>query len=158
MLERAGAEPTERLVEEAYDLFWDTVLEDLVFEEGLPGMLERLDRKFEILAIATDELPGALEMKLSTVFHEPEEIFDDFVTPKEVDEMKPSESFYRKILENHGIEPGEAVMVGDSWERDLEPAQDLGMVTVLVGGSGEGGPDHRIETITDLEEVLEEIR
>lgn len=157
VLERTGTDPSEELVEEAYDLFWDTVIEDLVFADGLQEMLERLEERFEVLAIATDELPGALELKLSTVFDDPGDIFDDFVTPRDTGEMKPSKDFYHGILERHGLEASETVMVGDSWRRDLEPAQELDMTTVLVSGEEEGEPDHRIESIMDLEPLLERI-
>lgn len=169
MLDRVGATPRDALVDHAYDLFWETVVEDLTYEDGLVPMLERLNDDFEILAIATDEFPEALQMKLSTVFEDPDSLFDDIVTPEEAGEMKPSTAFYRRILDNHGIAPDDACMVGDSWERDLAPAQELGMTTVMVAADTSGKPletdggenprpDHRIDSILELEALLEELR
>lgn len=166
MLERVGVENDEELVEEAYSLFWETVVQDLEYEEGLQEMLERLGQDFEILAIATDEFPEALEMKLSTVFEHPEEIFDDIVTPIDTGVMKPSPKFYEKILDSHDVNPSDAVMVGDSWDRDLAPAKELGMTTVLVladtsdepmepESEGVPDPDYTIDSILELESVLE---
>lgn len=168
-LEEVGIEPADELVDEAYALFWDTVVEDLTYEDGVADMLHRLNQRFEVLAIATDEFPEALEMKLSTVFNDPASLFDDVVTPEDTGEMKPSEQFFRRILDSHGIDPGDAVMVGDSWTRDLAPAEQLGMTTVMIDadtsdeplepdGDAEPHPDHRIDSILELESVMEEIR
>lgn len=168
MLEKVGADADEELVEEAYELFWETVVEDLEYDEGLVEMLERLAERFDVLAIATDEFPEALHMKLYTVFEDPDALFADIVTPRDVGVMKPSPKFYRRILDHHGIAPENAAMVGDSWDRDLEPAKELGMTTVLVDAdtsseplepesNGEPEPDYVIDSILELEEVLEEL-
>ncbi|MDY6761413.1 MAG: HAD family hydrolase [Candidatus Nanohaloarchaea archaeon] len=168
MLQRVGVDAADELVAEAYDLFWETVVEDLTYEDGVCKMLHRLNEEFEVLAIATDEFPEALEMKLSTVFDDPGDLFDDIVTPEDTGEMKPSEQFFRHILDSHGIAPSDAVMVGDSWDRDLAPAADLGMTTVQVqadtsdepmetDGNGTPHPDHRIDSILEMEQVMEEI-
>ncbi|MDY6769858.1 MAG: HAD family hydrolase [Candidatus Nanohaloarchaea archaeon] len=166
MLEHVGIDPADELVDEAYDLFWETVVEDLTYEDELPGMLERLNERFEVLAIATDEFPEALEMKLSTVFADPDALFDDIVTPEDTGEMKPSTAFFRRILDAHGVAAGDAVMVGDSWDRDLAPAQELGMTTVLVDadtsdeplerdGNGTPDPDHEVESVLEVERIVE---
>ncbi|MDY6766203.1 MAG: HAD family hydrolase [Candidatus Nanohaloarchaea archaeon] len=169
MLDRVGIDAADELVDTAYELFWETVIEDLTYEEGVSDMLHRLNQEFEVLAIATDEFPEALEMKLSTVFDDPRALFDEIVTPEDTDEMKPSQEFFRQILDSHGIDPADAVMVGDSWDRDLAPAAALDMTTVMVeadtsdeplepDGDGTPHPDHRISSILELEDVMGEIR
>ncbi len=169
MLERVGADPREALVDHAYDLFWETVVEDLTYEDGIAEMLERLNQEFDVLAIATDEFPEALQMKLSTVFEHPENLFDDIVTPEDAGEMKPSTVFFHRILDSHGIAPEDACMVGDSWERDLAPAQELGMTTIMVSAdtsseplerdNGENPrPDHRVDSVLEVESLLEAMR
>lgn len=163
-LERAGAEASDAVVEEAVDRFWAVVAADLDYSGEVTGMIERLRERYEVLAVASDEFPGPLRMKLATVFDAPERVFDDIVTPRDTGEMKPATEFYRAVLDAHGVEPGAAVAVGDSWSRDLAPAAELGMTTVLVRAESgdplepadaEGDPDHVIESILDLEAVLE---
>jgi putative hydrolase of the HAD superfamily len=46
--------------------------------------------------------------------------------------MKPHPSIFRSALGEVGVEPGEAVMVGDSVEHDIEGALRIGMRAVLV--------------------------
>ena len=51
---------------------------------------------------------------------------------------KPDPAIFAYALEKLGREPGEAVMVGDSFERDIVPAKQLGMKTAWLEG-----PDNR---------------
>jgi putative hydrolase of the HAD superfamily len=46
--------------------------------------------------------------------------------------IKPHETIFRAALERLGVEPGEAAMVGDSLEDDVEGARALGMRAFLV--------------------------
>lgn len=40
---------------------------------------------------------------------------------------KSHAAYYREILERLGRRPGECLMVGDSWEKDIVPASSIGM-------------------------------
>jgi putative hydrolase of the HAD superfamily len=50
---------------------------------------------------------------------------------------KPKPAAYRALIEAHGVEPRSSAFFEDS-ERNLKPAADLGMTTVLVGPHAEG--------------------
>jgi ribonucleotide monophosphatase NagD (HAD superfamily) len=45
---------------------------------------------------------------------------------------KPSPAIYRSACALLGVEPGQAMMVGDDLETDLPPAHSIGMSTCLV--------------------------
>ncbi|MGB9804623.1 HAD family hydrolase [Desulfofundulus sp.] len=45
---------------------------------------------------------------------------------------KPSEELYRAALEALGAEPRLSVMVGDTYDKDILPAKNLGLATVWV--------------------------
>ncbi len=49
---------------------------------------------------------------------------------------KPHESIFRALLDRLGVEPGEAVMVGDTIEDDVEGARAVGMRAVLLDREG----------------------
>jgi len=51
---------------------------------------------------------------------------------------KPHPSIFRTALKLLSVEPGEAVMVGDSVKADIEGARQVGMRAVLVRRSGAG--------------------
>ena len=49
---------------------------------------------------------------------------------------KPHESIFRAVLERLDVEPGDAAMVGDSLEDDIEGARALGMQAILIDRDG----------------------
>jgi putative hydrolase of the HAD superfamily len=67
---------------------------------------------------------------------------------------KPDPATYRTVLERLGVEPPRAILL-DDLERNLAPARDLGMRTVLVGPAGPSpSADFSIRTILDLPAIL----
>lgn len=150
-LDALGAALPDEAVDGMYDVFWTRVAEDVEVVDGTRTMLERLAGRYT-LALATDEFPDPLRRKLRSAVGGVE-LFDAVVTPRDTGTLKPSERFYTPLIERFDVEPERAVMVGDSWERDLAPARELGMTTVHVTGD-DTDADHRIEAITALPAVL----
>jgi putative hydrolase of the HAD superfamily len=74
--------------------------------------------------------------------------------------FKPDPAIFAHALEKLGREAGEAVMVGDSFERDIVPAKRLGMTTAwLEGADRRDCPDPslvdiRLRTLGDLRGAL----
>lgn len=62
--------------------------------------------------------------------------------------IKPDPAPFGAVCERLGVEPEQAMFVGDSVAKDLTPAKRLGMITVLVeSGEHDGDPsvvDHRV--------------
>jgi putative hydrolase of the HAD superfamily len=69
---------------------------------------------------------------------------------------KPHASIFRAVLDLLGVEPPEAVMVGDTIADDVEGARALGMRAILVDREGLN-PDFqpRLETLIELAGLLE---
>jgi HAD superfamily hydrolase (TIGR01509 family) len=61
--------------------------------------------------------------------HVPEELQ---VFSFEAGRAKPDRNLFERVLHAAGVGPGEAVMVGDSHDKDIAPAQALGMGTVWL--------------------------
>ena len=72
-------------------------------------------------------------------------------------ENKPRPRAYRCVLDILGARPEECLMVEDS-VRNLRPAKEMGMITVLVNGSGGDGVDFAIDAVTQMVEVCKRIR
>jgi len=70
---------------------------------------------------------------------------------------KPQPGAYLRALDILGARPEECLMVEDS-VHNLRPAKGLGMVTVLVNGSGGDGVDFVIDDVTRLGEVLRRVQ
>jgi putative hydrolase of the HAD superfamily len=69
---------------------------------------------------------------------------------------KPHASIFRAVLDLLGVEPAEAVMVGDTIADDIEGARALGMRAILLDREGLN-PDFepRLETLNELAGLLE---
>ena len=70
--------------------------------------------------------------------------FDAVVVSGEVGVGKPSPEGFQLALDALAVRPEEAVMVGDSWERDVTGALGAGMSAVWVAG-GRPVPDLRLD-------------
>jgi HAD superfamily hydrolase (TIGR01509 family) len=74
----------------------------------------------------------------------------------EAGECKPAPGIFRRTLSTLGVEPAEAVFVGDTPELDVVGPQQVGMWTVQVGELERDGvrPHARISTLSELPAAL----
>ena len=83
--------------------------------------------------------------------------FERIVDVRDVDfESKPRLAAYRRICKLLDLSPEECMLVEDN-VRNLRPAKDLGMTTVLVGGAGadpDGVVDHTIDRVEEIASLL----
>ena len=100
-------------------------------------------------AILTDSPPFLLEslglQKFAKIF-----------TPRETKFLKPDERVFLTVLENLNKKPEEALMVGDDIERDLLPAQKIGMQTMLIDRENKikNSPFKKINSLIELKNIL----
>lgn len=79
--------------------------------------------------------------------------FDRIVDVRDVHfESKPQIAAYRRICELLDLHPDECALVEDN-VRNLRPAKELGMTTILVGNDVEAAADAVDHTITSIEEI-----
>ena len=118
-----------RVIKEALDIFWKYILEDL---EVLikKDKVKYLSKKY-FLAIASDEFRNSLEMKLDKIFGDWKKYFKFLITPEDTNEMKPSMKYYEIALIKFKMRQDEILVVGDSLERDIEPARKFGLKALL---------------------------
>jgi len=76
---------------------------------------------------------------------------DAVLTSRAHGKTKPHEAIFRRMLELLDVVPGEALMVGDTVEDDVEGATAVGMRAVLVDREGRYG-EH--DSIPDLRRLL----
>lgn len=67
---------------------------------------------------------------------------------------KGSPAYYKAILEQLGVEAGQATMVGDSFTNDISPALEAGLSAVwLRPGNDQGKKRANLRTIASLHEL-----
>lgn len=144
------------ITEEANAKFWNIVVEDLIEKPLVKEVVDKLSKKY-ILAIASDEFRIILERKLTRIFSENkwQAYFDFIVTNDDTKVMKPSAEYYRIVLDKMDLNPEDVIVVGDSWNRDLKPAKELGIKTVLIANTPDGEPDYFYTSFGGLEEILD---
>jgi HAD superfamily hydrolase (TIGR01509 family) len=81
---------------------------------------------------------------------------------------KPSPEFFVRLASAAGVDPAEAVHVGDRVDNDVVPAREAGMMAVLIrrgpwahlqgGGSQRVQPNLRIESLDELPDALDRLR
>ena len=89
-------------------------------------------------------------------------MFDTVIAFEDTGERKPSPVPFRLTLERIGIEPNEALMVGDWPERDIAGATELGIHTVFARygdtfGTRESGAEYEIADIFSLVGIVDEL-
>jgi putative hydrolase of the HAD superfamily len=93
----------------------------------------------------------------------------DFLTPnaiyftEQVGISKPNPKLYQRVVADQGLEPGAVMYVGDSPIHDIDPANQVGMLTVRcqrggrwAGHQGKTAPDYVITDFHQLRKLLEE--
>jgi putative hydrolase of the HAD superfamily len=89
-------------------------------------------------------------------------MFDCVTTFEDTGERKPSPVPFQRALDNFGVDPQEAIMVGDWPERDITGAAQLGMVTVFARygntfGTVESGAHYDVNDIYELVDIVDQL-
>ena len=87
-------------------------------------------------------------------------LFDTVVTFGDTGERKPSAAPFRRALEQLGVQPSEALMVGDWPERDVVGAAKLGIRTAFARygdtfGTLESHADYELMDIAGLLPIVD---
>lgn len=144
---------SEKISKSAADIFNSAIVRDLEYDNENRKILRYLKGKYKI-CIASDEFEGFLKMKLNKALTDYRKYFSFLVTPEKTGTMKPSPKYLEIALKRLGAGPDECVMIGDSWERDLMPASEMGIKTILVGERIEGSPNHWVKSLKELVKIL----
>jgi putative hydrolase of the HAD superfamily len=94
-------------------------------------------------------------------------VFDDVITFQDTGVRKPEAAPFRAVLDRLGVEPEEALMVGDWPDRDMAGAGALGITTVFAhygfSWSADRSPiekhpaDHVVHDILDLVGIVDRL-
>jgi len=129
------AKKSEALSKKALDNFFNDVVEDMESEKNLKNLIKELKKNYK-LVIFTEEFEEYLPKKLNKIFGNWKKYFLFTVTPDAVKTMKPSEKYFRYALRKLKLKPAEVIVIGDSLERDIIPAEKMGIKTFYIKQKG----------------------
>jgi putative hydrolase of the HAD superfamily len=171
----AATEPAQ--LKQSERLWWFDVVHNVFYRVG---MFERFDEFFEhVYEIFADpaswrlyqEVPHTLKalrnrgLELGIVSNFDSrlfnvirglgiaELFDTVTISSLAHAAKPSPKIFELALEQHAVEPGEAMHVGDSLRDDVEGATKAGLAAVLLARHGKQTPPS-IPAIRTLDELV----
>ncbi|MBI2102825.1 HAD family hydrolase [Candidatus Woesearchaeota archaeon] len=84
--------------------------------------------------------------------------FEKIVFSCEIGKIKTDEDFFPTVLRELQVSPEECLMVGDSLQSDIEPAERVGMHAVLVDRKNSREHGHKISSLRELEKKIGELQ
>ncbi|MBP1912129.1 TIGR02253 family HAD-type hydrolase [Thermococcus stetteri] len=124
-----------------------------VYPDTIPVLEWLRESGYKLGAVTSGPEYQRLKLRLTGLL----DYFDAVVTREDVKAIKPEPKIFLYALEKLGVEPGEAVMVGDSLSQDVYGAKNVGMVAVWINRDGDEDynmVDYEIRTLHELRKVL----
>jgi len=124
------------------------------------NVLRALHERYRLGLVSNFGIPECAR-KLLEEFHL-NRFLDVVIISSEVNRRKPSPEIFEKALKALGVEPSEAVFVGDSLDLDVMGPKNVGMRAVLIKRRltheiGDIKPDRVIDCLSELPALLEDL-
>ena len=139
---------------ELYNAYWDSYFSVMKLFDGAEKLMYELADSGIRIAFCTDltadiQLRKLVKLGLGKLPHM-------LVTSEEVGAEKPDRKMFEAVLEKLDVPADEAVMIGDSAEKDILGAQKVGIHGILFGSESDEY-DHACD-FGELSRILERIR
>jgi putative hydrolase of the HAD superfamily len=151
----AGLEADAALASSTAAAYRDGYVEARREVRGAAALLAAVRRHTSVV-IVSNNLLEEQQGKLRACGLEPH--VDLLVVSAEAGVSKPDPRIFEIALARAGVDPAEAVMVGDSWANDIEGAHAAGMRAVWFNRDGMPAPDPAVATIQSLEPAEDVVR
>ena len=123
-LEVLGVKPALHALD-MYEVYWQTMLEHMVLNDGVKELFDLLQSKNIKIAICTDLTAHIQHRKIRKLGLA--KLIDCIVTSEEAGEEKPGARMFELCLQKLGLPAAETCYVGDSFEKDIVGASKAGI-------------------------------
>jgi HAD superfamily hydrolase (TIGR02253 family) len=130
LIEKTHSTVKPSLILKMYNTYWNTLLKNMKLRSGVIDLLNKLKKNGFLIAIVSDLTTNIQLRKLEKL--KIEKYVDVLVTSEEAGSEKPHAIMFLLALNKLGVEPSEAMMVGDNTVADVEGANFVGLETVLL--------------------------
>ncbi len=132
------------------DTFVIKCTENDTLVEGAKELIQNLSRTYQ-LHIVSNGFIEAQYRKLELTGLRP--FFKGITLSEEIKIQKPDRRFFEHALKNVNARKKESLVIGDSWESDIQGAINFGLDAVFFSYDGKAAPDASIPTIFKLNEL-----
>lgn len=136
---------------EMYDIYWDTMLENMVLNEGVIELFELLKERGLKIGICTDLTAHIQHRKIRKLGID--KYIDCIVSSEEVGREKPDPRMFNLCLMKLNVQPEEVIYIGDNLKKDIIGAQNVGIESFWLNGKLEKIDKHQITVIKSILEV-----
>lgn len=152
ILEDLNIQHSEEYVKELEEIFYGDFLTEVVAYSDSIDVLESLRGNYMLGLLTDTDYVYFSEIKDRFPV---EDLFDTILTSYEAGVLKPNLKFFELILRRMETKPQEAIMIGDSLERDIEPAKEVGMDAILLDRRNRYSDyPRRVESLKELQREL----
>jgi putative hydrolase of the HAD superfamily len=132
----------------------------LVLYPHVQMTLLELTRRGIKLGVVSDAPEAQVWLRLCSLSLQ--HVFDAVVTFEDTGQRKPSPAPFKEVLRRLGVEPTQALMIGDWAERDVVGAAGLGMKTVFARygdtfDTESSGADYEVDDVHELVAIVDEL-
>ncbi|MBL4938668.1 HAD family hydrolase [Clostridium sp. YIM B02515] len=140
---------------EAINIFYSDYREQLYFEENIFETLSAIKEKGYRLGVISNTCYYDEVMKECFKKANIYDLIDSFTFSYSLRIGKPKREIFQIALKSMNIEPYEAAMVGDSLDKDIKPALEIGMKTIWLNNKNINNnsgviPQYEIQLLADL--------
>ena len=117
-------------------------------------MLQQLAQKYRLVLVSNTDcfsINSVLEKYALKRY------FEKIVFSCEVGKIKTDEDFFPTVLKDLQLSPQEGLMVGDSLQSDIEPAERAGMHAILIDRKNSREHGQKIGSLRELEKKIGEL-
>jgi len=152
MFRKKGVEPTYEMIESTSVAFRAVSMQYIHMFDGVPEMLDRLH---------ADGIKAYMLSNAQAIFTDLEvhslgihEKFDGIMYSSRAGIMKPSPYYFKKILDDFGLDASETVMVGNDYYSDILGAEKAGLRSIFVNTHCSIGADEKFpKTCTIVDDI-----
>ncbi|MDH5201447.1 MAG: HAD family hydrolase [Candidatus Bathyarchaeota archaeon] len=131
-LREVGVVAPPLLVDEVCELAFGRLNDAIIADESTLEVLRALRERGLRLGCITNTVLSGAQICGALAEHSLLELLDSVVVSADMGYRKPHSSLFERALADLGVEPAEAVFVGDRMPEDIVGAQAVGMRTVLT--------------------------
>ncbi len=155
-LREIGVVAPPPLVGEVCELAFGRLNDAVIADDSSLEVLRDLRERGLRLGCVTNTVLSAAQIREALAEHGLLEHLDSVIVSEEVGYRKPHASLFRRALADLGVEPAEAVFVGDRVGEDIVGAQAVGMRTILTHQYRQEDPEGEAPeaVISHLREVV----